>query len=67
VKRFSVNLTDDEYNRLREVAGFYNKPMSKMLRIYLRLGLTKERPYTDMIIRKRGRDSNITIIRQTGT
>lgn len=62
VRRFSVNLTDEEYDGLRKVADKYNKPMSKMIRIYLRIGLTKERPYTDLIVRKRGRNNCITIV-----
>lgn len=59
--RFSVNLTDDEYKRLREVAKMYNKPMSKLVRMYLRIGLAKERPYTELVLRKRGKDNIIQI------
>lgn len=59
--RFSVNLTDEEYQRLGEVAKMYNKPMSKMVRIYLRIGLAKERPYTELVLRKRGKDNIIQI------
>ncbi len=61
MKRFTVSLTDEEHARLREVAKKYNKPMSKILRIYLRIGLACEKFGTFLVIRKRGRNTYISI------
>ncbi len=61
MKRFTVSLTDEEHARLREVAKKYNKPMSKILRIYLRIGLNGERPGTSLIIREHRKDKHIFI------
>ena len=62
MKRFTVSLTDEEHARLREVAKKYNKPMSKILRIYLRIGLNGEKLDTSIILRRHRKDKHVFII-----
>jgi len=62
MKRFSLRLTDEEYEHLKKVAKAHNKSMTSILRIYLRIGFNGEKPGTSLIIREHRKDKHIIIV-----
>jgi hypothetical protein len=62
MKRCELRLTDEEHEQLKKVAKKHNKPMSKLMRIYLRIGLAMEKDGTDLIIREREKNTRIIIV-----
>lgn len=62
MKKFTVNLTDEEHARLKKAAKKHDKPMSKLLRIYLRIGLISEDLDKEIVLRRRQDDTILRIV-----